>query len=155
MNKKITGLKRLKKILAGKKGVVFTNGCFDVLHYGHVRYLDQARAKGDVLIVGLNSDKSVRKLKGRNRPINPQAERAEVLAALESVDYVVLFSEDTPLKLIEGLRPDVLVKGGDWSKKNIVGADIVRSYGGKTLTIPFIKNLSTTNTIKKLILKLS
>jgi D-beta-D-heptose 7-phosphate kinase/D-beta-D-heptose 1-phosphate adenosyltransferase len=155
MNKKVTGLKHLKSAVNRKKGIVFTNGCFDVLHYGHVRYLDEAKAKGNILIVGLNSDRSVRKLKGKNRPINPQSERAGVLAALESVDYIVLFDEDTPIRLIETLRPDVLVKGGDWSKKKIVGADIVRSYGGKILTIPFVKNLSTTNTLKKLIVKLS
>ena len=157
MIQKIKKLQSLKKVLArhqraGKK-IVFTNGCFDVLHVGHARYLQKARALGDVLVIGLNTDRSVRKLKGAGRPVNAEKDRAEVLAALGCVDHVVLFSEDTPLRLIRILRPDLLVKGGDWSKKNVVGKDVVESYGGRVKTIPFVKGFSTTRTlgqIKKL-----
>ena len=140
-------LGRQKK--SGKK-IVFTNGCFDVLHAGHTRYLQKARQLGDLLVVGLNTDASVRKLKGPGRPVNPEEARAEVLAALESVDYVVPFSEETPLRLIERLRPHFLVKGGDWKKSSIAGADTVASYGGRVRTIPFIKGFSTTGILKKI-----
>jgi len=154
MNRKIVTLGRLKKIVARlrrKKKVVFTNGCFDILHLGHVKYLGAAKAKGDILIVGLNTDSSTKRLKGRNRPVNPEKDRAEVLAGLESVDYVVLFDEDTPYRLIRALAPDVLVKGGDWPKSKIVGADLVLSRAGKIFTIPYVKNRSTTAIIKKII----
>ncbi len=156
MDKKIVSLAVLKKILKDRKGkrIVFTNGCFDILHYGHVKYLKEARSKGDVLIVGINSDKSARRLKGKSRPINPQADRARVLASLESVDYCVIFNEDTPYRLIKAIAPDVLIKGGDWAKENIVGSDIVLHRGGKVLTIPYVKNRSTSNIIKKIIAKL-
>ncbi len=154
MDKKIKTLGRLLKALSNqrpRKKVVFTNGCFDILHYGHIKYLKSARSRGDILVVGLNSDASVKKLKGDKRPINTQKERAEILAALESVDHVVIFSQDTPYKLIKSLKPDVLVKGGDWKKEKIVGADIVLALGGKCLSLPYVKDRSTTNTIKKLI----
>ena len=151
MNHKILTVSRLKKILnkSPRKKVVFTNGCFDILHYGHVKYLKEAKSKGDILVVGLNSDESTRRLKGKNRPINPQMDRARVLAALESVDYVILFNEDTPFRLIKVLKPDILVKGGDWTKEKIVGADIVLDRGGKVLTLSYVKNRSTTRIIKK------
>ncbi|HAJ56224.1 MAG TPA: D-glycero-beta-D-manno-heptose 1-phosphate adenylyltransferase [Candidatus Omnitrophica bacterium] len=151
-NKKIASLARLKKILTQdkKRKVVFTNGCFDILHVGHIKYLAQARQKGDLLVVGLNSDLSVKKIKGIDRPINTQNDRAEVLAALESVDFVVIFNEDTPLKLIEAIKPHVLVKGGDWKKDEIVGSAQVLSRGGKVFVIPYVKNRSTTGLIKKI-----
>lgn len=138
---------RLKK---QRKSIVFTNGCFDILHYGHVKYLEEARAKGDILIVGVNSDASVRKIKGRFRPVVSELDRLRILAALESVDYVILFKEPTPLNLILNIRPDVLVKGADWDTKDIVGSKILKSYGGKVLTIPFIKNRSTSKLIKQI-----
>ena len=141
-------LERLRR--QGRKAV-FTNGCFDILHAGHVRYLSRASRLGDVLIVGLNSDSSVRKLKGRPRPIMPQKDRAEILAALASVDYVVVFGEDTPFKLIRKVRPDILVKGGDYKADKIVGADLVRSYGGKTGTIPLIRGKSTTGVFDSIV----
>ena len=126
----------------GKK-IVFTNGCFDLLHVGHVRYLTQARRQGDVLVVGLNSDRSVRALKGESRPLTPQAERAELLAALEAVDYVTVFDEETPLALIKILAPDVLVKGGDWKPGEIVGAKDVRRRGGKVVVASKVEGRST------------
>ncbi len=130
--------------------IVFTNGCFDILHCGHVTYLAQARQLGDMLVVGLNSDDSVRRLKGPQRPVNPQDARALVLAALEMVDYVVLFEEDTPYNIIAKVQPDILVKGGDYQTDNIVGADIVRARGGQVLTIPFVEGFSTTSIIHNL-----
>jgi D-beta-D-heptose 7-phosphate kinase/D-beta-D-heptose 1-phosphate adenosyltransferase len=140
----------LRKILDGlrKKGkkIVFTNGCFDLIHIGHVRYLERAKRLGDVLVVAINTDSSVRRLKGEGRPIIPQRERAEVLASLASVDYVTSFGEDTPYKLIKLLQPDILVKGGDWKKKDIVGSDIVK----KTVSLPYIKGASTSEIIEKI-----
>jgi D-beta-D-heptose 7-phosphate kinase/D-beta-D-heptose 1-phosphate adenosyltransferase len=133
----------------GKK-VVFTNGCFDILHVGHVRYLHQAGKLGDVLVVGLNTDASVRNLKGDKRPLIPQDERVDVLAALEAVHYVTLFDEPTPLALITALRPDILVKGGDWKKEEVVGRDEVRSWGGKVVIIPEIEGASTTHIVEKI-----
>lgn len=130
--------------------IVFTNGCFDVLHYGHVHYLLQAKALGDILVIGLNSDDSVRRLKGPTRPINGENERAFVLAALACVDYVTLFEEDTPEELIKVVRPDVLVKGGDYTLDNIVGADFVMQNGGTVTTIPFVEGFSSTRIIEKL-----
>lgn len=130
--------------------VVFTNGCFDILHAGHVSYLESARKKGDVLVVGINSDSSVRRLKGRHRPVVPQARRAEVVAALESVDYVVIFPEDTPERLILALRPDVLVKGGDWKIEDIVGSRFVLENGGRVCSVKFVRGLSTTSLIRKI-----
>lgn len=132
------------------KKVVFTNGCFDVLHLGHVRYLQKAKKLGDVLVIGLNSDASTGRLKGPGRPVNSQKDRAQVLRALRFVDRVVIFSEDTPEKLIRKLRPDVLVKGGDWRGKEIAGGAFVRSYGGKVKFLPFVKGLSTTGLLAKI-----
>lgn len=133
----------------GRK-IVFTNGCFDVLHYGHVHYLLQAKELGNILVIGLNSDDSVRRLKGPTRPINGENERAFVLAALACVDYVTLFEEDTPEELIKVVRPDVLVKGGDYTLDNIVGADFVMQNGGTVTTIPFVEGFSSTRIIEKL-----
>ncbi len=135
---------------AGKK-IVFTNGCFDILHAGHVRYLKQAREAGDVLVLALNSDASVRMIKGEKRPIVPQQERAEVLSALRSVDYVTFFDEATPLSLIEYLRPDLLVKGADWREEEVAGRDQVVSWGGKIVLIPLVEGASTTNIIEKIL----
>jgi len=132
----------------GKK-IVFTNGCFDIIHAGHVDYLEKAKALGDVLIVGMNSDDSVKRIKGKERPINPQEYRKRVLEALKPVDLVIVFDEDTPENLIKAVKPDVLVKGGDWSIENIVGADFVKSYGGQVTTIDFVYDISTTKIIQK------
>ena len=137
---------------AGKR-IVFTNGCFDIIHVGHVRYLKEARSLGDVLVVGLNSDESVRAIKGMNRPIVPQGERAEVLSSLRDVDYVVIFNEPDPYNTIAAVRPDILVKGGDWSIENIIGRDIVESCGGKVFTIPFIEGASSSRIIEDIINK--
>jgi rfaE bifunctional protein nucleotidyltransferase chain/domain len=139
---------RLKR--EGKK-VVFTNGCFDILHAGHTRYLREAKKLGDVLILALNSDSSVRSIKGPMRPIVPEAERSEVVASLDSVDYVTVFEELTPLELIEYLQPDVIVKGGDWAEKDIVGAEAVRKWGGRVAIMPEIEGASTTNIIDKVL----
>jgi len=139
---------QLKK--AGKH-VVFTNGCFDILHRGHVDYLSRAKAQGDVLIVGLNSDDSVKRLKGSNRPIVDEGDRAAIIAALAVVDYVCLFDEDTPYELIRALVPDILVKGADWSVNDIVGKDVVESAGGSVHTIEFLPNRSTSKIIQKII----
>jgi rfaE bifunctional protein nucleotidyltransferase chain/domain len=134
-----------------KKRIVFTNGCFDILHPGHVYYLNQARSLGDVLVVGLNSDDSVKRLnKGAERPIHPQDKRADVLAALLCVDYISIFDEDTPLELIQKIKPDVLVKGGDYTIDKIVGADFVQSYGGSVAIIPLLEGYSTTDIVNKL-----
>lgn len=127
----------------GKK-IVFTNGCYDLLHVGHVRCFQQAKKLGDILVVALNSDRSVRALKGEPRPIVPEGERAEVLAALACIDYVIIFDQDNPRDIIEQIRPDILVKGGDWSVDTIVGRDIVESYGGKVLSLPLTAGVSTT-----------
>ena len=130
--------------------VVFTNGCFDLLHRGHVEYLAKASDKGDVLVVGLNTDASVRRLKGESRPVNNEDARAIVLASLACVDAVVLFGEDTPYELIQAVRPDVLVKGADYQPEEIVGYDIVTSYGGKVETVALVEGYSTTGTIEAL-----
>ena len=130
--------------------LVFTNGCFDVLHTGHLRYLEAAKKLGRVLVIGLNSDDSVKRLKGRGRPIVPQDERAELLLGLRAVDYVCIFEEETPLELIRRIRPDVLVKGGDWPLDKIVGADFVQSYGGSVQSIAFVAGKSSTGIIEKI-----
>jgi D-beta-D-heptose 7-phosphate kinase / D-beta-D-heptose 1-phosphate adenosyltransferase len=130
--------------------IVFTNGCFDLLHVGHITYLNEARGLGDILIVGLNTDRSVRALKGPSRPIIPEEERSHVLAALESVNYVVLFDEDTPVELIRALRPDILVKGADYAKEDVVGRDLVESWGGSVRLIPVVDNTSTSAIIKRI-----
>lgn len=140
-------LEDLKKIVQGErekgKRIVFTNGCFDILHIGHVRYLKEAKALGDILIVGLNSDSSVRTLKGKGRPINSQQDRAEILSSLRYVDYVIIFEEQEPLRLIEALEPDYLVKGGDWTKETVVGREVVERRGGKVVIVPKVGDVST------------
>ncbi len=133
-----------------KKKVVFTNGCFDILHTGHVTYLQKAKKLGNYLVIGLNSDASVKRLKGADRPVNSEKDRMKVLGALRCVDKIVIFREDTPLNLIKKVRPDVLVKGGDWKRKDVVGADFVESYGGKFRSIPFVKGFSTTGILQKI-----
>jgi rfaE bifunctional protein nucleotidyltransferase chain/domain len=135
---------------AKRKKIVFTNGCFDILHVGHARYLYEARGLGDYLVVAVNSDRSVKTIKGSERPINNQAERAEMLAALGCVDSVIIFDEETPLKVIEDLMPDMLVKGGDWKVEDIVGSDVVTASGGEVRSIPFVSGFSTTGIIKKI-----
>ena len=152
---KIVDWKTLKKEVETwqKQGlkVVFTNGCFDILHIGHVRYLQEAKRYGDKLIIGLNSDASVRKIKGEKRPIIPQEQRAEVLAALSCVDRIVIFDEPTPLRLITFLQPDVLVKGADWPEEKIVGREVVLRKGGIVKRIPLAKGVSTTRIIEEII----
>ncbi len=154
LEEKIKDLRQLQRIIRSLKSqgkqVVFTNGCFDLLHYGHVKYLQDARNKGDVLVVAVNSDASVRKLKGKSRPIVPVKDRVRVIAGLASVDFAVIFNQDTPLTVIQALKPDILVKGADWNPDAIVGKDFVESYAGKVTTIQFVKGLSTTNLIKKI-----
>ena len=132
------------------KRLVFTNGCFDLLHPGHISYLDDAKALGDLLVVGLNDDGSIRRLKGDLRPINPLQDRAYMLAALKAVDMVVVFSEDTPLHLIQALEPDVLVKGGDYTVENIVGAQTVQSLGGEVRVLPFLEGYSSSALIERI-----
>lgn len=137
---------------ARQKGqsVVFTNGCFDLLHRGHVHILREARASGDLLIVGINSDTSVRSIKGPLRPILPQSDRIELIAAMEMVDYVVLFDEPDPYRVIAAIKPNVLAKGGDWSAEKIVGADIVEQNGGRVAVIPYLPGFSTTEIIERI-----
>jgi rfaE bifunctional protein nucleotidyltransferase chain/domain len=149
---KVFSLHELKEVLSKKKNqhVVFTNGCFDILHRGHVSYLQNARNLGDFLIVGVNSDLSVSRLKGPTRPIQNEDDRLFILAGLECVDAVVLFEEDTPIRLIEQLLPDVLVKGGDYVIEEIVGYDVVTKNGGLVTTLPFIDGKSTSNIVKKM-----
>ncbi|WP_374075338.1 D-glycero-beta-D-manno-heptose 1-phosphate adenylyltransferase [Bdellovibrio bacteriovorus] len=132
----------------GKK-IVFTNGVFDLLHVGHVRYLQEARSLGDALVVGVNADASVKRLKGPTRPVQTENDRAEILAGLWAVDFTVIFTEDTPANLIEKVRPDILVKGGDWKIDQIVGAPFVQSYGGKVMSLQFVDGKSTTKIIEK------
>jgi rfaE bifunctional protein nucleotidyltransferase chain/domain len=134
----------------GKK-LVFTNGCFDILHIGHVRYLNAARALGDALVVGINSDRSVREIKGESRPVVTESERAEVLAGLASVDYVCIFDDPTPKQIIDAIVPDVLVKGADWGISEIVGRDTVESAGGVVRNVPLVEGASTTDIIRKVI----
>jgi D-beta-D-heptose 7-phosphate kinase/D-beta-D-heptose 1-phosphate adenosyltransferase len=134
----------------GKK-TIFTNGCFDILHVGHARYLQEAKKIGDVLIVAINSDSSVRAIKGEKRPLIPEDERAEMVASLESVDYVTIFHESTPLELIEYLQPHIIVKGGDWTEEEVVGRESVKKWGGTVVIVPEIRGASTTNIIEKII----
>ena len=147
MNEYIVVRKKLRE--EGKK-VVFTNGCFDIIHRGHLEYLYEAKSLGDYLVIGLNSDTSVQKLKGKGRPVNKQEDRAFVLSGLKPVDAVLLFSEDTPYDLIKSVEPDILVKGGDWKENEIVGNDIVNSYGGKVLSLKFVSSYSTTSLIDRI-----
>ena len=150
MGKSLT--KQASKFLENKKGrkLVFTNGCFDILHRGHLTYLASARQKGDLLFVGLNSDASVRRLKGPERPINSELDRKFFLESLKFVDFVEVFDEETPLELIKLVRPDFLVKGGDWSKEQIVGSNFVLSYGGEVESLTFVQGHSTTKLIQDL-----
>lgn len=152
---KILGLdamrKEREKLRAARRKLVFTNGCFDLLHPGHVRYLAAARAQGDCLLVAVNADHTVEALKGPGRPLVPLSERMEVLAALESVDYVIAFDEATPGRVIEELVPDVLVKGGDWSPDQIVGRDTVEGSGGRVLSLPFAEGYSTSGLIERVL----
>jgi len=148
--KKVIDRKDIKKISvklrAERRKIVFTNGCFDILHIGHVRYLQHAKRLGDVLIIGLNSDRSVAGIKP-GRPVNSEKNRAEVLAALAVVDYVVVFPEKTPYNLIKAVKPDILVKGGDWKKEEIIGSDVAK----ETYSLPYVKGISTTGIIEKII----
>lgn len=152
---KIASLSSLKRkvgrLKQDGKRIVFTNGCFDILHYGHTKYLQDAKGKGDYLVVAVNSDSSIRNIKARNRPVVGQADRLRIVAALGCVDFVVLFKESNPLKVIKALKPDILVKGSDWNKKRIVGADFVESYGGKVETINLVKGRSTSAIIEKIV----
>jgi D-beta-D-heptose 7-phosphate kinase/D-beta-D-heptose 1-phosphate adenosyltransferase len=136
-----------------KKGkrIVFTNGCFDLLHLGHIRYLEKAKSLGDILVVGVNSDRSVQSLKGPERPILPEEERAEILSGLECVDYITLFDGLTPLELISSLQPHILVKGGDWAKETTVGREVVERSGGEVVILPFVEGSSTSNLIETIL----
>jgi D-beta-D-heptose 7-phosphate kinase/D-beta-D-heptose 1-phosphate adenosyltransferase len=136
-----------------KKGkrIVFTNGCFDLLHLGHVRYLEKAKSLGDILVVGVNSDSSVQNLKGPERPILPEEERIEILSSLACVDYITVFDELTPFELISSLRPHILVKGGDWTKETTVGRKVVEQSGGEVVILPFIEGPSTSNLIETIL----
>jgi D-glycero-beta-D-manno-heptose 1-phosphate adenylyltransferase len=150
--KTLTGVARaVRRMQAEGRRVVFTNGCFDLLHRGHTRYLEQARSLGDALVVAINSDRSVRTLKGPERPVVPDTQRAEVLAALAAVDYVVVFDELDPARVIRAVRPDVLVKGGDWPIGQIVGADFVQSRGGRVLSLPYVEGASTSALIGRIV----
>ena len=143
-------LSRLSQNRLAGKTIVFTNGCFDILHKGHIQYLYDASAFGDFLIVGLNSDASVSRLKGDRRPVQDEESRSSVLASLFFVDYIVLFEEDTPIKLISHIKPDVLIKGGDYRAEEIVGYDVVSNSGGKVIILPFLEGYSTSTIIDKL-----
>jgi rfaE bifunctional protein nucleotidyltransferase chain/domain len=140
----------VKSLRAGNKKIVFTNGVFDIIHRGHIEYLNDAKKHGDVLIVGLNSDSSVKKIKGDMRPLVKESDRAIVLANLKPVDFVVIFEEDNPYDLIKFILPDVLVKGGDWKPEEIIGSDIVKKHGGKVLSLTYVDNYSTTGIIQKI-----
>ena len=142
---------RLNALRESGRKIVFTNGCFDILHVGHIRYLASARSEGDLLVIGLNSDVSVRKIKGENRPIIAQNQRAEILAGLSVVDYVVLFDEPDPMALIEKLIPDVLVKGEDWTEDDIVGGHFVKSKGGRIVRVEFVEETSTSGIIERIV----
>ncbi len=157
MQTKVKTIDELIPLLAilratGKK-IVFTNGCFDLIHTGHTRYLAIARSFGDLLVVAVNSNSSVRTIKGEKRPINSQQDRAETLAALESVDFVTIFDEPDPFKVISALQPDVLVKGGDWPIEKIIGRDVVEARGGKVVNVPFVEGQSTTGIIERIVKK--
>jgi D-beta-D-heptose 7-phosphate kinase/D-beta-D-heptose 1-phosphate adenosyltransferase len=152
---KVKTVRRLKPILARlrRRGerIVFTNGCFDLLHIGHLRYLQRARRHGDRLVVAINSDRSVREIKGPPRPLLPQAERAELLAALSCVDFVTIFNEPDPLAVIAMLKPDVLIKGSDWGHNKIIGREVVERRGGRVRRVPLVKGVSTTRLIEKIL----
>lgn len=147
----ISGFRKIRESLKSEnKKLVFTNGCFDIIHRGHVTYLNEAKSLGDYLIVGVNSDASVKKLKGEGRPVNNENDRALVLDNLKAVDSVMIFHEDTPYEIIKEIIPDFLVKGGDWKEDDIVGSDIVKANGGKVVSLQFVKDYSTTGILKKI-----
>ncbi len=146
--KEITNI--IKELKNQNKKIVFTNGCFDILHSGHVQYLAEAKELGDILILGLNSDSSVKRLKGNDRPINNEIERATVLSALCTISYIVIFKEDTPYMLINHIKPNILVKGGDWKPEEIVGSDIVSAYNGVVKSLSYVEGKSTTDIINKM-----
>jgi rfaE bifunctional protein nucleotidyltransferase chain/domain len=152
--RKLKSFDEITAIAAGarakRRKIVFTNGCFDLVHRGHLHILRQAKAAGDLLIVGINTDRSVRMIKGALRPILPEADRSELIAALEMVDYVVLFDEPTPIDLLSAVKPDVLAKGGDWGRDQVVGADVVEKAGGQVALIPYLKGFSTTEVIERI-----
>lgn len=144
------GEKIVENLKAQGKKVVFTNGCFDILHVGHLRYLNEAKRQGDILVIGVNSDESVKRLKGSERPINSEIDRAEMLCGLKAVDYTILFKEDTPELLISKLKPSIHVKGGDYKKEDLPETKIVESYGGEVRILSFVEGKSTTNILKKI-----
>jgi rfaE bifunctional protein nucleotidyltransferase chain/domain len=151
---KIKSVEELKAVVSGAKTqgkkVVFTNGCFDLLHRGHLHLLREAKKLGDILIVAINNDLSVKKIKGPKRPILPEVDRAELIGALEMVDYVTLFDEADPYRLIKELRPNVLVKGGDWTRERIIGGDVVEKEGGRVVAVPYLEGYSTTQMIERM-----
>lgn len=151
MNSKINTLKKIKNWQSAGRVIVFTNGCFDILHRGHITYLQKAKQLGEKLVVGLNSDASVQKLKGQSRPVQNQRDRKAILEALSCVDAVLIFDELTPLKLIQTIKPKILVKGGDYKNENIIGADFIRAYGGKVVTIPLVRGNSTTRIVSRIL----
>jgi D-beta-D-heptose 7-phosphate kinase/D-beta-D-heptose 1-phosphate adenosyltransferase len=155
MREKIKAKEDLRRIVddlkAKRKRIVFTNGCFDLLHVGHIRYLEEAKALGDILVVGINSDRSVRRIKGPYRPILPEEERAEILSGLGCVDYITIFDEADPLELISSLQPHILVKGGDWTKETTVGKEVVERSGGEVIILPFVQGASTSNLIETIL----
>ena len=155
MSGKLKNLDELTELAAqarqNGKSVVFTNGCFDILHRGHVHVLRQAKAAGDLLIVALNSDRSVQEIKGAHRPVLPESDRIELIGAMEMVDYVIVFDEPDPYKLIAAIKPDVLAKGGDWSAEKIIGADVVEQAGGRIVMIPYLKGFSTSEIIGRIL----
>jgi len=149
--KTLDGLKdTLSALRKEQKRIVFTNGCFDILHVGHVAYLEEAKKEGDILVVAVNSDDSLKRLKGKGRPVVNQNDRMKMLAALESVDYVVIFKEDNPASIVEDLKPDVIVKGSDWKEDKIIGGESVKKRGGKVITIPISQGYSTTALLEKI-----
>ena len=146
-----TALKdKLEELRKKGKKIAFTNGCFDILHVGHVRYLREAKKTADVLVLALNSDSSVRSIKGEERPLIPEKERAEILAALEFIDFITIFNELTPLELINYLKPDILIKGGDWPEEKVVGREEIKKWGGRVAIIPEVEGKSTTNIVEKI-----
>ena len=154
MSRKLKSLEEIKAIVLGArnngKRIAFTNGCFDLLHRGHVHVLRAAKACADLLIVGINSDESVKQIKGPTRPVLAESDRCELLGAMEMVDFVILFNEPDPYQLIAAIRPDVLVKGGDWNSEKIIGADLVEEAGGSVVIVPYIKGFSTTGIIERI-----
>lgn len=146
-------LKKLKDLRRAGKRIVFTNGCFDILHIGHVRYLQSAKAEGDILVIGLNSDRSVHIIKGEKRPVIGELQRAEVLASVGIVDYIILFDAPDPHTLIAAIAPDVLVKGADWAEEQIVGADVVKAGGGRVVRVPVVPDVSTSRIIEDIVRK--